>query len=284
MRHGKHSEGTTQPPPQPQGPSNRAKGEMVRDFVRGRERQVFGLVVLVVILIAALSILGASLGGDTPDATGGGGGGGGGSPDEGPANLAAIRCTRQGAEVENPEIVPQTDGVHLRVRARRKGVFHAVSSDQPDVEVEARVRRRSPTELTAVLPPGDILVGCFQRPNAIPDEASEDDYTTLTVQDPESLWTTTTLACDEPVEAGEFTGPRVDLDQPPSYELLAVSTVPGLGPNDDLVTPGYPQTRWPFTRLMVLRDEGPVAEISFLPRGRWNVQVVACPDAGIGEL
>lgn len=283
MRHGKHSEGQPPPQPEPQDPSSRAKGEMVRDFVRGRERQVFGLAVLVVILIASLSILGASLGGDTPDAAGTGGGGGG-SPDEGPANLAAIQCTRQGAEVQTPEIVPRTDGVHLRVHARRKGVFHAVSSDQPDLEVEARVRGRSPTELIAVLPPGDILVGCFERPNAIPDEASEDDYATMTLQDPESMWTTTTLACDEPVEAGEFTGPQVDLDQPPSYELLAVSTVPGLGPNDGLVTPGYPQTRWPFTRLMVFRDQGAVAEISFLPRRRWNVQVVACPDAGIGEL
>ena len=274
MRHGKHSEPATPPPLNPSRP------EKLKEVVRGRERQVFGLLAFVAVVIAAFTILSTTLGDGapretptTPPAT-----------ESGPPEVALVVCTENGARPETEQVVARPDGVHLRIRSKINGVYSIRSSEEPDLRIDGRIRKRQPAMVATAIPPGETLVGCFPRPNAVPEEPDGDAYATLMVEDPQSLWTPPTLACDDASDAGVFTGPRVDPNQPAAYEALAVQTVPGIRPDDRLAHPGYPETRWPFTRMLVVRDGDAIATLVFIPGGRrWSVDTEACPEAGIGE-
>ncbi len=112
-----------------------------------------------------------------------------------------------------------------------------------------------------------VLVGCFRPADAgaAYSGGEEVGFARLTVVDPDGLWISPDLACEDPERLGELD--VADVTGRPDDEAMARAAVPGLRSTDFLQRPGYPETevegraperpsRWPGDRPPVVPDSG----------------------------
>jgi hypothetical protein len=174
----------------------------------------------------------------------------------------SVTCTRDGIELLSTEVPAQPDGVHIItdnpggariVHAHLKGPTPVPSSDR---SLSVGVRPQGLAREVQGWPPGPVELSCHGQEI---DERRE----TVHVTDPQGLWVSAALACEETVpyerESVIF---NVDM-------VIAVrENVRGVLPTDEIVRAGYPQDPFPAATMLVVRDGDPVAALILPYRGR----------------
>ena len=167
----------------------------------------------------------------------------------------SVTCTKERVEVLTTEVRAQPDGVHL-VIDNAGGATHLLSDMKGPRPVPGdRTLRFSLfdphpdgyTRVVANWPPGPVEIAC-EFPGL--DQRSA----TVRVTDPNGLWISDALACEETVPyERESIITNADL-------VIAVrENVRGVLPTDDLVRAGYPQDPFAAAYMLVVRDGDPVA-------------------------
>jgi hypothetical protein len=193
----------------------------------------------------------------------------------------SVTCTRDGIELLSTEVPAQPDGVHVVVD-NSGGATHLLSDTKgPRPVPEDRTSRfdlfdphpDGYTRTVANWPPGPVEIAC-EFPGL--DQRSA----TVRVTDPNALWISDALACEETVPYNRETViGNADI-------VKAVrENVRGVLPTDDIVRAGYPQDPFPAAYMLVVRDGDPVA-VLILPyhgsEGGWHPFVgEICVGSGI---
>ena len=135
------------------------------------------------------------------------------------------------------------------------------------------------------MPPGDILIGCFDNSRDIPYNERTQEFASITVVDPEGLWSAPDLSCEQQ-PGGRFIDGEVMgvAPVPEDVEGLIRSEVPGIEVDDDLIKPGYPGTEWHGELKHVMRDGESIAAVQvYQQRSRWEISVQRCEGVRIGN-
>jgi hypothetical protein len=170
----------------------------------------------------------------------------------------SVTCTKDGVEVLTTEVPAHSDGVHVVVD-NSGGATHLLSDMKGPRPVPAgrtfRFDLFDPhpdgyTRTVANWPPGAVEIAC-EFPGL--DQRSA----TVRVTDPNGLWISDALACEEtvPYERPGVRTPYADL------ETAVRESVRGLLPTDEIVRAGYPQDPFPGATMLVVRGGAPVAAI-----------------------
>lgn len=193
---------------------------------------------------------------------------------------AEIVCSQDGAIAITPQVLAQDDGVHVRFYASggRWTAFNLLADDGKNEG--GRLRQGS---FVTGFAPGPLYAGCFEHLDDASMSPRDPAYTTITIVDPQRLWTPDELDCDAPekrraIDTGE------PLVEPERFDELIREHVPGIEPTDDLERPRYPQTEFHFEPRTVVRDGRRIAGL-LLVRGdvNWAIDVQACEGSGIAE-
>ena len=197
------------------------------------------------------------------------------------SRLARVTCGSHGTTTTTPVVRPQLDGVHILFdnEATRHQYYIRASSDQTNNH--GGQLTDVPKEVVSFMPPGEILVGCFETARDIPYEARSDRFVSITVVDAEDHWVEPRLPCEQE-RAGEFASDRTVGNQP-NVEGLIRDLVPGVQPTDAFEHPGYPRTEFHAEARHLVREGEAVAQFAvYQQRSRWHVSVWRCPDVAIG--
>lgn len=224
-------------------------------------------------LVSTLALMSACVGGESSEASR--------SPVEDVPDVGRVACTRAGAEARTPEVQPQADGVHLLIGSHGSAdTFYLRTADAPTPNHGGRLADPL-SEIRTSMPPGDVLVGCFERGDLPPwRETAGVGYARLTILDPDGLWVPPELGCDEAgLEKIDARGPG---HRSLSLEDLARRILSGLQPGDTFENPGYPQTQWHLASLLIARGGRAIARIEFeaYDEPRWAL-LRACSGSGI---
>lgn len=169
----------------------------------------------------------------------------------------SVTCTDEGIQLLSAQVPAQLDGVHI-VWDNPGGATHLLDHMRGPRPAPSGDRtltyRRDPdpdglTRVVAPWPPGRVEIAC-EAPGV--DQRSE----TVHVTDPQGLWISPALPCDETVlyERRERT-PYADV------ESAVRENIDGVLPTDEIVRAGYPQYTFPAASMLVVRDGNPVAII-----------------------
>jgi hypothetical protein len=185
-----------------------------------------------------------------------------------------------------------TTAVATRVRAVRDGVhvsfdnqsgareFFLRSASDEGQNHGGRLRDRV-TNVRTTMPPGDLLVACFQSGDEYPYAVT--DFAEVKVVDPDGLWTPPELDCDGEEDAGRFVDGKAVGYAPKDVQGMIRAQVPGIDTDDEIVNPGYPQTEWHSEFRLVVRAGKAVASVSVARQdNNWQVDVRRCPGIEIG--
>jgi hypothetical protein len=199
-------------------------------------------------------------------------------------NTARVTCEEGKTTVSDPRVRAQPDGVHVLIdNPVGAATFYMRDANDPGLNQGGDLRRGMVTAVRATFAPGRVLIGCFQRGREAPfNETEVAEFVSLTVLDPQRLWTSYELECGAGREARNI---RTGLlpEATPSYESLAYQSVPGLQLGDRLIRPGYPLTEWRGEPRIVVRDSQAIASLGFFQQnGTWVVSVWECPGSGLG--
>jgi hypothetical protein len=206
-------------------------------------------------LVSVLLVTTACIGGDGPD--------GFRAPGTPLPDVARVTCTRAGTESQTREVLPQADGVHVLIERRGSGDSYYYVRAATARSLNQGGRLQGPlSEIRTTMPPGDILVGCFEPGQPPPwRKTAGVGYARLTVLDPDDLWFPPELSCDEHgLEKIDARGPG---HRSLSLEELARRLLSGLEPEDTFENPGYPETQWHLASLLITRGEEAIARIEF---------------------
>jgi len=185
---------------------------------------------------------------------------------EGATDVAAVRCEPSGARVQPEAVSVRSDGVHLSIdnrTDRKQSVYMRIAGAiGPLTEVDVGV-----TETVSTSGPGSWELLCVAG-NAYPTEQSP--WVGLEVVDPEGLWVSDVLECDEiaashPDYREDFDGGTPAGQTGDPVELSRASITAAGFPvleGDVIERAGYPEAESVHTR--VVRD-GRVVAI-----GRWQ--------------
>ena len=192
---------------------------------------------------------------------------GGGTPD-----VARIRCAAAGPVAEDPEVRPQSDGVHLAFESDDGAQLYDVHAAGWAVGTSIGGRIvRGITETELSVPPGRIEVRCVNDAGGFDANAPKAE---LTVIDPNRLWVSPEITCGATDHLELDAGPAPDSPDP---ERLARAALDGLRAGDTLVKPGYPDTQWHGDLMLVVREGRPLATVTqYADGGRWRVDVEVC--------
>lgn len=167
----------------------------------------------------------------------------------------SVTCTRDGIELLSTEVPAQPDGVHIItdnpggarfVLAHLKGPTPVPSGDR---SLSVGVRPQGLARELDIWPPGPVELSCHGHGI---DKRRETVYVT----DPQGLWVSAALTCDETVP---FERETVILDT--DMETAVREGVEGVLPTDEIVRAGYPQDPDPAAVMLVVRDGDPVAAL-----------------------
>ena len=176
---------------------------------------------------------------------------------------------------------PQLDGVHILFdnEAVQRQFYIRASSDQ--AYNHGGQLTEVPKEVRSLMPPGEILVGCFDTARDIPYEGPSGRFVSITVLDAEGLWVDPRLPCEQE-RAGEFIGEPAMGNQP-NVEGIIRDLVPGVQPTDAFEHPGYPRTEFHAEARHLVREGQGVAHFAvYQQRSRQHVSAWRCQDVAVG--
>ena len=186
---------------------------------------------------------------------------------EPPAPLTAVvTCGPDGAVVETPAVAARRDGVHVEIRneSRAERVVHVQSAGSVQGE---GFPAGTYTRIWA-LPPGPATVTCDEPAG----DPGEQDGAAFEVVDPEGLWVSTELDCDEvSVAMPDYEAGTPGRKGEPADVVRSGTDLP-LEESDVVEPGGYPGTvDSPVVR--VVRDGRVVATVTLMPTedGGWLV-------------
>jgi hypothetical protein len=201
--------------------------------------------------------------------------------DEAVPAVARLVCEDGGARALTPRVRAVSDGIHIEVdnEAGARG-FYLRTATSAGNNHGGKLEPTGTTEIRTTMPPGDILVGCFDR--AAPYNEVAREYARITVVDPDDLWVDPAVGCETGEQQRYRDGPA-EGNAPDDAEAIIRSTVPDVLPTDQVIRPGYPETQWHGESRLVVRNGSPIATVSvYAQYGRWEVNVRACPGSAIG--
>ncbi len=198
-------------------------------------------------------------------------------------DVARIVCDEGGTHVLTPRIRPQTDGVHFGIdnRTGRQLAFTFRFGEGGGGGDNAMVGK---TEIIrAEVPPGRVLVICFdfRGQNPVPKDPSQ--FAALDVIDEDGIWVSPNPDC---AGAGGVSG-ILDYVSGANGEIgdpidLTREHFKGLRTTDVIKRAGYPEQESPI--IAVIRDGKTIAtaEYSAAANGGWLLSVVTrCQDSGL---
>jgi hypothetical protein len=198
-------------------------------------------------------------------------------------DVADVVCDGDGTHVLTPQIRPQPDGVHFRID-NRTGVHLGFEFRFGESGAGGDNAPVGTSEITrSDVPPGDVLVTCwdFRGQPALPKDP--DEFVTLAVVDEDGIWTSPNLDCGD---AGWVTGTG-DYGEGAKGVVgdpvdLAKDHFQGLRATDLVRSVGYPQEEQPV--VGVVRDGTTIATAEYLSDGEggWLLSTVSrCQDSGL---
>ena len=198
--------------------------------------------------------------------------------------VARLVCEDQGARALTRRTRAMRDGIHIEMGNRAGAIqFYIRSAADEGWNHGGRLRRKGMTEIRTTMPPGEIWIACGDRAQDIPYNERAPEFAEVTVVDSEDLWIAPELDCEPEEGVGRFVGGAAEGNAPDDVEGIIREVVPGVGADDDLVRPGYPETQWHSEFRHVVRDGRAIASVSLLPQGdRWNLSLRRCLGADIG--
>jgi hypothetical protein len=174
----------------------------------------------------------------------------------------------------------QPDGVHVIVdNPGGARIVHAHLKGPPPVPIGDRslsvgVRPKGLARELAPWPPGPVELSCHGQ------EINE-RRETVHVTDPQGMWVSDALACEETVEFE-----RESFLFNADMEAAVRDNVRGVLPTDEIVRAGYPQDPDPSTAAIVVREGDPVAALLLIyvdSEGGWYPFIGdICRGSGIG--
>lgn len=191
------------------------------------------------------------------------------------SDVARITCEPESVRLDATSVRARPDGVHVAVANLSRALYLDITSADGESTERLPLTPGLLEQATFALPPGRVSVACVAgREVGRPREPA-----TLLILDPQGLWVSPQLACDETLTI-DF---EVALaDEEPSATFRR--SLPGLTEADELMKPGYPQTRWHGDLLVVLREGEAVARVTRAEsEGMFDVSVDACPGAGLTD-
>jgi hypothetical protein len=173
----------------------------------------------------------------------------------GAATALSVTCTRNGVDLLSTEVPAQPDGVHIIVdNPGGARIVHAhlkgpTPVSHPDRSLSVGVRPQGLARHIQAWPPGPVELSCHGQGI---DERRE----TVHVTDPQGLWVSDALACEETVEFE-----RESFLFNADIEAAMRDNVRGVLPTDEIVRAGYPQDPDPAATALVVRDGDRVAAL-----------------------
>jgi hypothetical protein len=171
----------------------------------------------------------------------------------------SVTCTRDGIDLLSTEVPAQPDGVHIIVdNPGGARIVHAHLKGPTPVTISPRglsvgVRPQGLARDIEAWPPGPVELSCHGQEM---DERRE----TVHVTNPQGLWVSAALACDDTVPYHRPTDSTPYTDM----ETAVRQNVKGLLPTDEIVRAGYPQDPFPAATMLVLREGEPLAAITLI--------------------
>jgi hypothetical protein len=169
----------------------------------------------------------------------------------------SVTCTREGIDLFSTEVPAQPDGVHI-ITDNPGGarIVHAHLKGPPPVGIHDEtlsvgVRPQGLARDIQAWPPGPVELSCHGQ------EINE-RRETVVVTDPQGLWISDALACEDAVPYDRGHMPYADL------ERTVRENVSGLLLSDEIVRAGYPQDAFPAATLVVVRDGEPLATVMLI--------------------
>jgi hypothetical protein len=200
--------------------------------------------------------------------------------------VAQISCDGGGAKALTPRVQPQQDGIHIRVENKSDArQFYIRTASDEGQNHGGRLRKGETEDIRTTMPPGEIWIGCVESSGDILYSDPSEEFAAVTVVDPDGLWITPNLDCEEE-DGGRFVDGEVTgvAAAPEDVGAVIRSEVPGVEPDDELVKPGYPGTQWHGELRHVIRNGEAVASVNVhQQRSRWEVSVRRCQGVPIGS-
>jgi hypothetical protein len=193
----------------------------------------------------------------------------------------SVTCTRKGIDLLSSEVPAQPDGVHIIVdNPGGARIMHAHLKGPPPVGIHDKtlsvgVRPQGLAREIQSWPPGPVELSCHGQ------EINE-RRETVYVTDPQGLWVSDALACEETVPYDRSTGrmPYAEL------ERTVREGVSRLLLSDEIVRAGYPQDAFPAATLLVVRDGEPLAAVTLIYIDSEDIWIPStgeiCRGSGIG--
>ncbi|MGH2788787.1 MAG: hypothetical protein ACRDJV_12940 [Actinomycetota bacterium] len=201
---------------------------------------------------------------------------------ESPApTVLRVVCDDEGTTAVATRVRAIRDGVHISFDNRSGARQYYIRTASDEGQNHGGGLRGRLTEVRTTMPPGALLVACFQSGDEYPYAIT--DFAEVRVVDPDGLWTPPNLDCDREEEAGRFVDGKAVGYAPKDVEGMIRAQVPGIEADDEIVNPGYPQTEWHSEFRLVVRAGKAVASVSVARQdNNWQVDVRRCPGIEIG--
>ena len=171
----------------------------------------------------------------------------------------SISCTQDGIEVLSTDVPAQPDGVHIIVdNPGGARIVHAHLKGPPPVGIHDKtrslgVRQQGLAREIQQWPPGPVELSCHGH-------GVDERMLAVDVIDPQGLWVSDGLACEETVPYDRPSDRTAYAD----LERTVRENVSGLLPRDEIARAGYPQDAFPAATLLVVRDGEPIAAIMLI--------------------
>ena len=199
-------------------------------------------------------------------------------------DVARVLCTEDGATAVTPQVRPRDDGIHIEIDNRTdKRMFYIRDAELSDGNQGGGLKPHAIEKVVSTLPPGMILVGCFENDRTTPySEVAGQGFAELTIVDPESKWVPVEPSCAIP-ERMEWDVRVEDAPENPDYVEMARAHIDSLDEEDQLLPAGYRDTPWHSAALLtVMRDDDAIASLSFWPgTGYMTISVQTCSEGGL---
>src|SRR5918999_1172549 len=92
-----------------------------------------------------------------------------GEPESEVPTVAEIRCEEGAAKALSHRVQPQRDGVHVHIENESGARQYYIRSALDEAQNHGgRLRKDESIDIRTTMPPGDILIGCFDNSRDIP--------------------------------------------------------------------------------------------------------------------
>jgi hypothetical protein len=261
-------------------PSKDLRSVVSRGQALSFKRKAGALVVCAAVVVAV--VVGVQSWDPTAEPVGPAGSRSAGSQDYIP-NLARVVCRQNETVVKTPRVQPQQDGIHIQVANEGRFRVFYIRNARDEGQNHGGRLGGAMEEVKTTMPPGEMWFGCFRKANDAPYTERAEEFGSITIVDPNRLWTDPQLEC-RLESGGRFTNGPASGAAPGDPEGIIRDVVPDVRAEDEMVKPGYPGTEFHGELRMIVRDDEVIASADVHQQlSRWEVTVDRCVGASIGE-